>query len=120
MNVSLSISLFVPFVPFCGLSGSWFIGFGDANPVIGKGGVHAGEFDFRHVTARAVLCAHRTGRGAATLSLRFLRGRQMTRETLAIVIRRVLLQLLVRVVTRKARDARIVRVVTAAIEHSIR
>ena len=88
--------------------------------MICKRGVHAGEFDFRHVTARAVLCAHRASRGAAAISLCFLRGRQMTRETLAVVIRRVMLQLLVRIVTRETRDARIVRVVTTAIEYPIR
>src|ERR1041385_9538968 len=92
------------------LSRRWLARLGDADPVIGEGGVHAGEFDFGHVTARAAFCAHGTRRGAASLSLRFLRSRQMTRETLRVVIGRIPLQLLVRVVTREARDAGLVRV----------
>ena len=87
--------------------------------MIGELRVHAGEFDFRHVTRRAFLRAHRTRRGAATLSLRLFRRREMAGETLLIVVRALFLQLLVRVVTAQTTDARIVRVVTAAIEHAI-
>ncbi len=45
---------------------------------------------------------------------------QMTRKTLRIVVRRFLLQLLMRIVTAQTPDPRIVRVVPAAIEHAIR
>ena len=47
-----------------------FVGFGDADPVIGEGGVHAGQLDFRHVAGRAFRRTDGTRRGASSLSLR--------------------------------------------------
>jgi hypothetical protein len=82
--------------------------------------VHSREFNFRHVARRAFVGTHRTRRRTAPLRLRFFRRCEMTRETFLIVIRGVLAQLLVRVVTAQTTNARIVRVVTATIEHPVR
>ena len=82
--------------------------------------MHAGQLDSRHVTRRAFFRADRTCCGATALSLCFFRFRQVTRETLRIVIRRIFLQMFVRIVTRETPDSRIVRVVTTTIEHAIR
>ena len=43
---------------------------GDADPVIGEVGVHAGEFDFGHVTGHALFGAHRAGVGGAARGFR--------------------------------------------------
>ena len=69
---------------------------------------------------RAFLCAHRTRRDITSLTLRVSRFSEMTRETLRIVISRVFLQLLVRIVTGQTAYARIVAVMPAAIEHTVR
>ena len=109
------------FCAFCGyLPWDRFTGFRDANPVIRELRVHAGQFDFWHVAGRAFVCAHRTRGRSAWFGFRIFRLGEMTCKTLRVVISRVFLQLLVRIVAGQASDSRIVGVMPAAIEHTIR
>ena len=48
------------------LTRCWIAGAGDADPVIGEGGVHAGKFNAGHVTGHTLLRTHGTGVGVAT------------------------------------------------------
>src|SRR5690349_4486296 len=102
------------------LAGYGIAGAGNADPVIGEGGVHAGEFDFRHVTGHALLCADGTGVGVAASSLRVGGFGYVAREAFWIVVGRVLLELLVRIVTGDTSQTRVICVVPATIEHAIR
>ena len=119
-DVFIDISGFVWVHSLCLSTGRWLVWFGDADPVVGELRVHAGELNFRHVTRRAFVRTHGTCRRGSPSSLGFPRIREMTRKTLLIVIRRVLLQLLVWVVTTQTANPRIVRVVTATVEHPVR
>ena len=88
--------------------------------MIGELGVHAGEVDFGHVAGDALFGAHGASVGAAARGFSISWFRDVAGETFRIVVRSVFLKFLVRVVTGDAADTLIVRVVTAAIEHSIR
>ena len=88
--------------------------------MIGERSVHAREFDAGHVTRYALLCADRTGIGVTARGLSVRRFRYVTGEAFWIVVRRVFLELLVRVVTRHTAKPRIVRIVSATTEHAIR
>ena len=87
--------------------------------MIGERCVHARKFDFRHVTGRAVFCADWTGRCTAALSFGVFSRRQVTRQALRVVIRCILPQLLVRIVTRQTTYPRIVSIVTTTVEYTI-
>src|SRR5215211_4855289 len=60
----------------------------DAYPMIGEFRVHAAQLNFRHVAGRAFVPADGASRRITSLSLRFLHGGQVTRQTLRVVIRR--------------------------------
>lgn len=98
----------------------WIAGAGDADPVIGEGGVHAGEFDFGHVTGDALFGAHRTGVGVAARGFLIAGFSQVAGEAFGIVVRSISYELFVRIVTGDTADSRVVRVMALAIEHAIR
>ena len=66
---------------------------GDADPVIGEGRVHAGEFDFGYVTGYALFRTQGTGGGVTSSGLGISWFRDMAGETFRIVVRRVFLEL---------------------------
>lgn len=82
--------------------------------------MHAGEVNLRHVTGHTLLRTYRTSISVTARGLRVSWFRQMAGETFRIVVRRVFLQLLVRIMTGNATKPRVIRVVSATTEHAIR
>ncbi len=53
-----------------GIGGTWF---GDANPVIGEGGMKIGRLDFGHVAGDAIFCGYGAGGGGEICGFFFCR-----------------------------------------------
>ena len=63
----------------------WLVFAGDADAVVCESGMHAGNFDWRHVAGDAIFCCDWAS-GARTIAGRFLVGRcGVTREAILIV-----------------------------------
>lgn len=82
--------------------------------------MHAGQLNLGHVTGHTLFRTDGTRVGVAARSLSVSWFRQMAGETFWIVVRRVFLELLVRIMTSNTTDPRVIRVVSATTEQAVR
>ena len=87
--------------------------------MIRKCRVHSYQFNFWHVAGHTILRTHRTRRCITPFCSWFLRARYVTRQALRIVIRRILRQWLMRIMTSQTSGAYIVCVVSLAIKYPV-
>lgn len=84
-----------------------FVRAGDADAMVGKGGVHAGDFDLRHVAGGAVFLRDRTRR-AGMIGGWLVRWRaDMAGQAFFVVKRWIQVQFLMRIVAGRADQARV-------------